>query len=194
MKAMRYDVELVFACTLGERKLCIREASSYCTCKRGAIATNVCSHRRAVLYWLRTLWQKWSGLTDSIDNFHDLAQKLNIAADICDTSQLPISVQQLVEIHNNTVERGRKNRHWSDVTEAKIRHANKNYLETDSDKALFLQVAEKARRMNKSGEIRLTKYPMLAMWADLMDPTRHPQQQPTAPSEQCKSPATAQSS
>lgn len=59
LKSDLYLVEIVFSASDANSQLHLNEKFSYWNYKKGAVDRNVCSHRRAVVAWLRSLQHDW---------------------------------------------------------------------------------------------------------------------------------------
>ena len=166
MKADRYDVEIVFV-QKGSRGMCHDWNLGYCTCKRGAIATEVCAHRRAVFYWLRTFRQKWLHKDTSASNFHDVAAVLGLPMDVLEACRLPLSVPSIISIQNQK----KRKQPWSTTQASEVRASNKRYIDeglSQSSRDFCLQTVGAIRQSHGVG-LALERYPLLAAFACLMD-------------------------
>lgn len=170
LKSDLYLVEIVFSASDANRQLHLNEKFSFCNCKKGAVDTDVCSHRRAVVAWLRSLQHGWrtKAATDvkvaNASNFVDLAAALGLASDILHVSQLPLSVPQVQKLH---LQAARKTK-WTSKDEDDLFDEQRRYLMDplagDAGERKVRRITNRFHEQNDAGEWELSTFEQGAMW------------------------------
>ena len=166
LKSDLYLVEIVFSASDANSQFHLNEKFSYCNCKKGAVDTDVCSHRRAVVAWLGNLQHSWRTKAETdvkvanASNFVDLAAALGLASDILHVSQLPLSVPQVQKLHLQAAQEIK----WTSKDEDDLFDEQRRYLmdplARDAGKRMVCRIAERLEEMNDVGKFQFSKFQM----------------------------------
>ena len=170
MKSDRYNVEIVFSADPPRPRYTLCQELSYCSCKRGAVFPSVCSHRRAVLLWLRSVRSAWRSKGSTASNFHELASQIGLPVDIFEVGHLAVGVPSLQKyVKRNTSNRKRKR--WNDIELDDVKAATQAYINDAKKRAYHdqvMRIMQRAREKHLAKKLDLSKYRQLAMWSATM--------------------------